>query len=53
MVQRCNYRICPTKEQEAQILRNFGCCRFVYNYFHEKRIEHYKESGKRINRSKK
>lgn len=27
------YRLYPTKEQEEQIRRTFGCCRFVYNHF--------------------
>jgi putative transposase len=42
MEKRFNYRIYPTKAQEEQIQRNFGCCRFVYNYFLNKRIERYK-----------
>ena len=45
MVQRHNFRIYPSKEQEAQIQKNFGCCRFVYNYFLDKRIERYRETG--------
>ncbi len=35
------YRIYPTKEQEAQLLNQFGQCRFVYNYFLRKRIDYY------------
>ncbi|MBQ3557869.1 MAG: IS200/IS605 family element transposase accessory protein TnpB [Oscillospiraceae bacterium] len=27
------YRLYPTKYQEEQIRRTFGCCRFVYNHF--------------------
>ena len=46
MTQRHNFRIYPNKKQEAQILKNFGCCRFVYKYFLEKRVELYKETGK-------
>jgi len=42
MEKRFNYRIYPTAEQEAQIQKNFGCVRFVYNYFLNKRIEKYK-----------
>ena len=41
---RYNYRIYPNKEQEEQIQRNFGCVRFIYNYYLAKRIEKY-ESG--------
>lgn len=27
------FRLCPTRAQEQQIQRTFGCCRFVYNHF--------------------
>lgn len=40
------FRIYPTKDQEILIQKTFGCCRFVYNYFLNKRIELYKETGK-------
>lgn len=30
------YRIYPTKEQELFLQKQFGCCRFVYNYFLDK-----------------
>ena len=36
------YRIYPTKEQEVQISKTFGCCRFVYNQLLAKKIELYK-----------
>ena len=38
------YRMYPTKEQEAQIQKNFGCVRFIYNYYLAKRIEIYEKS---------
>ena len=41
MEKRFNFRIYPTKEQEIQIQKNFGCARFVYNHYLEKRIEAY------------
>lgn len=44
---RYRFRIYPTEEQEVQIRKNFGCVRFVYNYFLSKRIERYK-AGKGI-----
>ena len=47
MERRYNYRIYPSKAQEEQIQRNFGCVRFVYNYFLAKRIEKY-EAGEGI-----
>jgi len=45
MVKRFNYRIYPNKEQEEKIRKNFGCCRFVYNYFLNIRNEKYKEGN--------
>lgn len=36
---RFNFRIYPTKAQEKQIQHNFGCVRFVYNHFLNKRIQ--------------
>lgn len=41
------YRIYPTQEQEAQISKTFGCCRYVYNHMlarHEKAYTRRKES---------
>ena len=42
MEKRYNFRLYPTKEQEAQIQRNFGCVRWVYNHFLNESIERYK-----------
>ena len=36
-------RIYPTKEQKDILLKMFGSCRFVYNYFLAERIRSYKE----------
>lgn len=38
-------RIYPTKEQRDILLKTFGSCRFVYNYFLAERIRSYKENG--------
>lgn len=38
-------RIYPTKEQKDILLKAFGSCRFVYNYFLAERIRSYKEDG--------
>lgn len=40
---RCAYRfrIYPTRLQQEQIQRTFGCCRYVYNYYLAKRQEIY------------
>lgn len=43
------FRIYPNKAQEAQIQRTFGCCRFVYNYYLDKRIKKYEESHETFN----
>lgn len=41
-MERCyKYRMYPTPEQEQQIQRTFGCCRFVYNHYLAKRKEAY------------
>lgn len=38
-------RIYPTKVQQDILLKMFGSCRFVYNYFLAERIWSYKENG--------
>lgn len=45
------YRIYPTKEQEIQINKTFGCCRFVYNQLLAKRIELYKTEQKNLSKT--
>jgi putative transposase len=40
----------PTKQQESLLNKHFGCGRFVYNYFLDKRIQEYKKNKKSINR---
>ncbi len=40
------FRIYPTPIQEQQILRTFGCCRYVFNHFLAERQEQYAASGK-------
>ena len=37
------FRIYPNKEQRLLIQKTFGCVRFVYNYYLNKRIESYKK----------
>lgn len=39
-------RIYPNKSQEAQIVRTFGCCRFVWNYYLAMRKECYESQKK-------
>ena len=40
------FRIYPTEEQEILIRRTFGCVRFVYNHYLDKRKELYKTESK-------
>ena len=42
-------RIYPNKTQQELINKTFGCVRFVYNYFLDKRIKLYKEENKTLN----
>lgn len=39
------YRIYPNKKQKEIIAKTFGCCRFVYNYYLNKRKEEYKNNA--------
>lgn len=43
------FRFYPTREQENQILRTFGCCRYVWNHYLAKRKEVYEQDGKTFN----
>jgi putative transposase len=43
------YRLYPDKKQEELISKTIGCCRFVYNYYLNKKIELYKTEEKSIN----
>ncbi len=42
------YRLYPTKQQEQELIKTLGCCRFVWNKLLEKSIEHHKKTGKFI-----
>lgn len=42
------FRIYPNKEQEQLIQKTFGCVRFVYNFYLDKRISAYKEEQKTL-----
>jgi len=39
-------RIYPNQEQQIALAKNFGCCRFVWNYYLHKTDAQYKETGK-------
>ena len=40
------YRIYPNKEQQIQLAKTFGSCRFIYNTYLGKKIELYKNESK-------
>jgi len=42
------YRFYPTKGQQEQLAKTFGCCRFVYNHFLGKKITLWKEEKKSL-----
>lgn len=42
------FRIYPNPEQESLMQRTFGCCRYVYNYYLDKRSTLYKTSGESL-----
>ena len=42
------YRIYPNKKQEELIQKTFGCVRFVYNYFLDKRKAEYEQNKKSL-----
>lgn len=43
------YRIYPNKQQRELIQKTFGCCRFVYNYYLDKRIQAYQQDKTSLN----
>ena len=51
MIKGYKYRIYPTKEQEIQLAKTFGSCRFVYNQLLAKKIELYKEDKKSLSKT--
>ena len=42
------YRLDPTPEQQRQFRQWAGCRRVVWNYFLQRRQEHYKATGKTL-----
>ena len=42
------YKLRPTCRQAAQMDQMFGCCRFIYNWGLDRKIETYKQTGKGI-----
>ena len=46
MLRAYKYRIFPTEEQKVLFAKTFGCCRFVYNWALNLKIEAYKQDKK-------
>ena len=42
------FRIYPNQQQKILLAKTFGCCRFVYNYYLNKKIELYEKSGQQL-----
>ena len=50
MLKSYKYRLCPNKQQEEQIQKTFGCCRFVYNKTLAYRKEKYEKDKESMNK---
>ena len=48
MLRAYKYRIYPTDEQKVLLAKTFGCCRFVYNWALNLKIEAYREGKESI-----
>ncbi|KAA6344642.1 hypothetical protein EZS27_007732 [termite gut metagenome] len=48
MIKSYKYQLNPTNKQINYFERNFGCCRFIYNWGLGLKIKTYKETGKSI-----
>lgn len=51
MLKGYKYRIYPNKQQEEQIQKTFGCCRFVYNQTLAYRNDKYRISKESMNKT--
>ncbi len=51
MLKAYKYRIYPNKEQKIQIVKTFGCCRFVYNQTLSHRKKTYKNEKRTISKT--
>jgi len=48
MLKSSKYRLYPTKSQAELLDKHFGCCRFIYNWALDKKINYYKEAKENI-----
>ena len=51
MLKAYRYRIYPNKEQEIQLAKTFGCCRFVYNQTLAYRKDAYEKEKKSVSKT--
>ena len=42
------YKIMPTHKQQECLNKAFGCCRFIYNWGLEQKVQTYKQAKKAI-----
>lgn len=48
MIKSYKYKIKPTVKQKQQLNKTFGCCRFVYNWGLNQKVQTYKQTNKTI-----
>ncbi|HWQ79316.1 MAG TPA: helix-turn-helix domain-containing protein [Anaerovoracaceae bacterium] len=48
MLKAFRFRIYPTKKQKILMAKTFGCCRFVYNCFLDRKISFYETEHKTL-----
>ena len=51
MLKAYRYRIYPDDMQKIQLAKTFGCVRFVYNYYLDKKIQQYKETKRSMSKT--
>ncbi|MBD2181707.1 RNA-guided endonuclease InsQ/TnpB family protein [Aerosakkonema funiforme] len=49
MLTALKVRLYPNKKQQIALAKNFGCCRFVWNFYLNKTNTQYQEIGKGLN----
>ena len=52
MVKALKVRVYPTKAQEELLQKTFGCTRYVYNHFLDRRIFVYEESKETLTKNR-
>ena len=48
MLKAFKYRLYPTKEQAVKITAQFGCCRYIYNWGLQRKIDSYTVKGENL-----